>query len=283
MLPSNEALLTASKWLNHGIAVIPIAYKSKRPIVSWRRYQDTLPTLAELQGWFRPGRQLNVAVICGWQGLTILDFDDHESYLRWLAWAVVVGGPARFVAMTTFRVRTGRGMHVYILVDETSHCGKWTWGDLKAIGGYVLIPPSTHPSGALYTVINSSAPIIKVGELAKMMPDPPEPPAPAPIPTVHVYPGSSLWPRSLAEEIRERIPVLELLPDAQPSGGNGRWYLTRCPFHSDQSPSLRIDTTAGIVSCFASCLDRPLDVIGLYARLNGISNGEAIRVLAERL
>lgn len=170
-----------------------------------------------------------------------------------------------------------------MFVDDVPRCGKWRWGDLKGADGYVLIPPSIHPSGATYTEVDPTAPILRVNELAEVMPDPPEPPAPAPLPLVHVAAGSALWPRSLPEEIRDRVPILDLLPEAQPSGGNGRWWMTRCPLHDDSAPSMRIDTLAGIVNCFAGCTDKALDVIGLYGRIKGLSNGDAIRELAGRL
>ena len=81
-----------------GIAIIPLAPRSKSPLVRWRDYQSRLPTDTELQRWFYPNNSRNVAAICGWQGLTVLDFDDAASYGAWVAWAAVSGGVARRAA-----------------------------------------------------------------------------------------------------------------------------------------------------------------------------------------
>lgn len=270
------------EFLQSGIAVIPLYFQTKQPMVRWQKYQKLLPTQSEAARWFRPGRKINVAVVCGWQGLTVLDFDTSAAYWDWLVWAVTEGGKAAEVAMGTYRVRTSRGMHVYLFTDETPRCGHFVWGDIKAIGGYVLIPPSVHPSGAVYTAVDEQSPILRVNSLDGIIPDAPaQPTVPLP-PLQHVYPSSDLWPTTIVEEIKARTPILSMFPDAKPTGGN-RWYVARCPLHDDREPSLWIDTERGICGCYAGCFPKPVDVIGLYARLHNIGNKEAIKELASEI
>lgn len=269
-------------FLKSGIAVIPVLPFSKKPSVRWLKYQHRLPTHTEQSIWFRPGRQINYAVICGWRGLVVLDFDAIRGFLTWQSWAIAEGGAARRVALETYRVRTSRGMHVYLFVDDMPRCGKFQWGDIKGRGGYVLIPPSVHPSGAIYMAVDEAAPVLRVQELGEVIPDPP--PVPAvwiPTPT-RVYATSSLWPATILEQIKERISVLEYFPDARHTGQN-RWYVAQCPFHQDRNPSLWIDTVKGLVGCYAGCTSRPLDVVGLHARLHGMDDRAAIRELGARL
>ena len=267
-----------------GIAIIPLAPRSKSPLVRWRDYQSRLPTDTELQRWFYPNNSRNVAAVCGWKGLTVLDFDDPRQYGAWIAWSAITGGVARRVASATYRVRTARGMHVYLLVGDTPRCGKVDEPisvDIKGIGGYVLIPPSVHPSGARYEAVDNSAPIMEIDTLTEVLPNAPDPPKPRPAPTVQVAAASNLWPLTPVEQIKESVPILSFFPDAQQTGSH--WYIARCPLHDDHDPSMWIDTSRGICGCYVGCTPKPLDVIDLYARLRGISIKAAIQDLRKEV
>jgi len=149
--------------------------------------------------------------------------------------------------------------------------------DIKGIGGYVLIPPSIHPTGAAYGAMNEG-PIMEIDELSQVLPDAPAPPVPRARPTVQVANVSKLWPTTPIEEIRAGVSLLTLLPSAEQTGSH--WYMTKCPFHDDRNPSMWINTLEGICGCYSGCTPKPLDVIDLYARLHGISIRDAIRELA---
>ena len=86
-----------------------------------------------------------------------------------------------------------------------------------------------------------------------------------------------------AEEVKAAIPITSFFPDAQVTGGNGRWLMARCPWHDDRHESLWIDSEKGICKCYAGCTPKPLDVIGVHARLQGISYRQALRELHGRL
>src|SRR4051812_38580655 len=64
--------------LDDGIAVIPIKHGTKRPLVAWKDYQDRLPTKAEIQRWFTDWPNADIAILCGYQDLAILDIDSVE-------------------------------------------------------------------------------------------------------------------------------------------------------------------------------------------------------------
>lgn len=259
-----------------GIAVIPVYYQSKKPSVKWQRYQHELPSQGDILRWFRPGRRTNAAVICGWQGLTILDFDTIQGYIEWKAWAIGEGPPAAEIALNTYRVKTSRGMHVYVFVEDVPRCGHFQWGDVKGQGGYVLIPPSVHPNGAVYAAVDDAAPILSIGGLKEIIPDPPQELVRMPRP-VRVFAASSLWPATLIEQVKEQTSILSYFPEAKQTGGGGRWYVARCPFHDDHAPSMWIDTQRGICGCYAGCTPKPLDVLDLYARLHGVDIREALK------
>ncbi len=267
--------------LSMGVSVIPVGYRTKKPEVRWRTYQDRLPTEQEISVWFRPGRQVNYAAVCGWNGLTVLDFDDTTKYTDWLMWCIGEQGAAGRVAMRTYRVLTRRGVHVYMFVKDAPRCGHFAGGDIKGRGGYVLIPPSVHPSGAIYAAWDHMAPIMTVKTLADVLPDPPPEPVPAPLLLTTVYRASSLWPESTVERIHHGVDILGLLPPATKTGPH--WYMVCCPFHEDHHASMCVDTQRGICGCYAGCTPKPFDVIDLYARLHGMDNRAAIKELVRGL
>lgn len=266
-----------------GIAAIPVIFASKKPSVSWQKYQSHLPTEWEIARWFRPGRRTNAAVICGWCGLTVLDFDDLSGFVKWQAWALSNTERSRKVALETYRVKTSRGLHLYLFVKDTPRCSHFEYGDIKGQGGYVLIPPSVHPSGAIYEAVDADAAILSIDTLDEVIEDAPQAAAVQIAPTVQVFPTSSLWPASAIEQIKESLSILSFFADAKATGGGGRWYMARCLFHDDADPSMWIDAQKGICGCYSGCTSKPLDVVGVYAKVHGISDKEAIHRLIEQV
>ena len=266
-------------FLRMGIAAIPCTLGTKRPRVRWQKYQSKLPTEHDLNVW--SSRPTNWAVVCGWNGLTVIDCDTLADYIAWQAWAMAQGDTARDIALRSYKVKTARGVHVYVLLEDCPRTGHFRWGDIKARGGYVMIPPSVHPSGARYEAVNPTAPILRAASLDQLIPDPPIPAVQIP-PTINVFASSSLWPQTIIEEIKERISILSLLGDVQKTGDH--WYMTRCPLHQDENPSMWVDSAKGICRCYTGCNGgKALDIISLYAAMNGLSNKAAIRQLAARL
>jgi hypothetical protein len=70
----------------------------------------------------------------------------------------------------------------------------------------------------------------------------------------------------------------------KPSNRAGRWFLGFCPFcQADRRgrPRFWVDTANGLCNCFkpACKSNKPMDIINFIARLEGISNQDAIKKL----
>ena len=292
-------LSEATKWLKQGIAVIPILYRDKRPeLKHWQPYQVALPTEDNLKQWFLGLH--NMAAITGWQGLVVIDFDDLAVYSTWRLWATRMGSYTAYVADHTYQVKTGRGLHLYVKLPHTEQNRKLKGIDIKAAGGYVLAPPSVHPSGARYQAILPDAPILPIEALSDVLPAdflqqntelPDGVIAPQRVQLPNHACSDDPWERaeradqasdSLVARIRDTFRVEQFFPQAIQSSADGRWMKTCCPFHDDRHPSFWIDTRRQICSCWR-CTPKPLDVINLYGRLMGLSNLEAIAALKKQL
>lgn len=143
-----------------GLALIPIARASKRALTPWASFQTDPPTPEQVEQWARQFPGCNWAVLLGppSAGLIALDFDDLADYVRWATtWPDI--------AQAAPTAGTARGAHVYVVGpagQRTASMENYA-GDVKAAGGYTLLPPSVHPSGAVYRWLH--------GDLARYVPD----------------------------------------------------------------------------------------------------------------
>ncbi len=154
-----SAAHAARCYRGQGWSVIPIGAGSKRPLVRWEEYEYRLPTEEEIQRWFRSWPDAGVAVVTGSiSGLVVVDVDlrhGGEASLR--ALEHVHGAlPSTVEALTG-----GGGRHLYF-----AHPGRPIRNqvavapgiDLRGDGGYVVAPPSVHPSGRRYAWVAGRAP-----------------------------------------------------------------------------------------------------------------------------
>jgi len=142
-------LQTALSYVRHGWSVIPLKPRGKRPHFAllpikldetgrtWQPYQARLPTEDEVTGWWQMCPNANIGIVTGEiSGIVVLDLDGPEVAER------------REIPTTPISL-TGNGMHIFF-----SHTGARSFRrpgmDLKADGGYVVAPPSIHPSGRRY-------------------------------------------------------------------------------------------------------------------------------------
>lgn len=287
----------ANQFLASGIAVFPIIHRDKRPEVQhWKPFQDHLPTSDQVRNWFFGGFH-NVGVVTGWQGLVVIDFDTASEYGRWLRWAGRRGAAAAHVARRAYRVQSSRGMHVYVRLPERLKTIKIRQAngeariDVKGQGGYVLGATSVHPNGTVYTALRREMVFPMVRALSDVLPaellaqtELPaniRPPRPRPPATADVWESADQAAPVLAgavERIKRALKLESFFASYHPTSGD--YWMTTCPFHDDEHPSFWFDADRQICGCFAGCTPKALDVISLYGRLHGLSNAEAIRLLA---
>lgn len=89
--------------------------------------------------WLDACPHANWAVATGYPGPQVLDIDNVALVPRALV-PIFRSAP---------NVKTARGAHVYFR-GTAAKTVTLTFGELRGVGSYVLIPPSTHPSGLVY-------------------------------------------------------------------------------------------------------------------------------------
>jgi hypothetical protein len=133
------------EYYNRGWSIIPVKYKTKLPIISWKKYQEERLPLEILMKWYSYSL-MNVAVICGdiSGGLVGVDID-HES------------GVKKFLELNEYpdtpTMITPKGLRFFFKgngVKTTHYLAKDYSISVLGNKAISLLPPSIHPSGSAY-------------------------------------------------------------------------------------------------------------------------------------
>jgi len=159
-----------------GFTIIPVD-DAKEPLIKWKDFQKTKPTLEQIMEWDKKFNKPNFAVINGHisNGLVIIDFENIND-------AITFFGPEKFEELKkkTLVVRTPHnGIHVCAMEKtkmpnrHTKIFGEEHPADLLGEGGYALIPgskidhskckpekPCDHKSIGEYKIISTTTDII---------------------------------------------------------------------------------------------------------------------------
>lgn len=143
---------TAQNLARYGFNILPARPGQKAPKVSWKEYSETR-TQSLLRSWFGHNRESNYWMATG--GISqvfVLDIDNDEAD-RW--WREVAGFADAMDA--TVCVKTAKGHHYYLWVPEDDRTKGWSYHhkgisfDVRGTGQGVIVPPSVHETGVVYT------------------------------------------------------------------------------------------------------------------------------------
>ena len=144
-MTNSEKLISqwAEKYISLGWSLIPIKPRSKEPLIPWAEFQKRRATLTELETWCIKYPGMNLGVVTGEiSNLFVVDADGQEG-LKSLV---------QLQLTSSVIVLTGKGKQLYFLCKEnTKNAVRIKPGiDIRAEGGFCVIPPSTHPNGKMY-------------------------------------------------------------------------------------------------------------------------------------
>ncbi len=142
-----------------GWSVIPLRPHDKRPLMPWEEFQRRRADVEEIRQWFGRWPDANLGIVTGTvSGLVVLDIDAGHGGPESIASLERDHGPLPpTVAATT----GGGGRHVYFASAGMvlhNRAGLAPGLDFRGEGGYVVAPPSIHPSGKRYVWMTGSAP-----------------------------------------------------------------------------------------------------------------------------
>jgi len=142
---------TARRYLARGWSLLPLRSHDKRPLVAWEPLQSSHPSAEQVADWFGRWPDANIGIVTGEiSNLIVLDIDPKH------------GGDASLDRLerqfgqlpATIEVTTGGGGHHFYFAHPggliRSRTGLAQGVDLRGDGGYIVAPPSIHPSGHPY-------------------------------------------------------------------------------------------------------------------------------------
>jgi len=144
----------------NNLNVIPIKYADKIPATKWKEYQRRKITLREIKEFWSGDKEYNIGILGGGvsDNLVVIDFDDQELYKRFFG---------RWAEDNTSVVKTPRGYHVYFKTPNpikkyainlfNKYGTRKSSVSIQGDGGYVLAPPSVHPSGGRYEWVSNGS------------------------------------------------------------------------------------------------------------------------------
>jgi hypothetical protein len=136
--------LAAVALAERGYFIFPCKPRGKRPLTE-HGYKDATNDVEVVRKWWEQYPDANIGLVPGLSGFLVIDVDGPigEESLRCLGLDTV----------KTLFVKTGRGRHLYFArpngrIGNAHDLGKGL--DIRCDAGYVLVPPSVHPTGAKY-------------------------------------------------------------------------------------------------------------------------------------
>jgi Bifunctional DNA primase/polymerase, N-terminal/Protein of unknown function (DUF3987)/Primase C terminal 1 (PriCT-1) len=142
---------------SRGLRLFPVQARSKHPLIAAWPQQATSEPL-RLREWMQKDPHCNWGVATGRDsGIFVLDVDGDQGLA-----AIEELRKHGYGLPPTLAVKTGRGCHYYFRYPEDAlirnSAGKLGPGlDIRGDGGYVLVPPSVHPSDTDYQWIHEVA------------------------------------------------------------------------------------------------------------------------------
>ena len=157
----------ALRYHEAGLQPIPIRPGQKKPMIEWKIYQTQRITVEDIERWWGENPTAGIALLTGpgidgRPGILVLDIDkpdnnwpedpDQKASLMGAAIQQTGGGGKQYFFKWDERLAGVRTTRAKIAHNV----------DLRGEGGYVLVPPSGHPSGGVYEWL---VPLIDVEDL----------------------------------------------------------------------------------------------------------------------
>lgn len=150
-------------YLDLGFSVIPLKPKSKLPLIRWKTF--ILPKKAVYRyvdrgcNWAIKGGQ-----IAPNRFVYFLDLDDKQTLPK-IFKDIPASAPI---------VSTSRGIHVWLCWNQEVKTRRIEGIEIRGSGAFVVVPPSVHPSGHVYTFLKPLR-MPPIMDPSVFIPAPPEP------------------------------------------------------------------------------------------------------------
>ncbi len=199
-------LKTALSYAERGWHVLPLKPGGKTPLTG-NGVKDATTDPQTIRDWWTRWPNANIGIACGPSRLLVVDLDGPEALTAWAELAQRHNIPYDTLTSHT----GGGGIHVFYRLPDGLRLGNSAGRlgphiDTRGDGGYIVAPPSVHPSGRLYTWEDPDREILELPQaLAELLTRTERetstpPPPPRPVTGLHPYAEAAL--RGEVEKVR---------------------------------------------------------------------------------
>lgn len=139
----------AAEYVNNGWSILPVRPDEKRPYMSnWLQYQNSRATPDMVDSWFSNLTGAGIGLVTGKiSNVVVLDV---EAWCKVPIDELLKRYPTQMVARSG-----GGGYHLYYTYPQgvgrvANRVGIFDGADLRADGGFIVLPPTRHPNGKQY-------------------------------------------------------------------------------------------------------------------------------------
>jgi hypothetical protein len=141
----------ALRLLGMGLSVIPVNPENKKATVSWKRYQERLPSRAEVKEWWKDNPNLMIGIVTGAvSNLCVIDADDERAVKTF----VEKCDKEVYKKIPMVKTPSENSFHFYFQyvngLTVATDMGVMGGCDLRCEGGYVITAPSINSKGGKY-------------------------------------------------------------------------------------------------------------------------------------
>ena len=144
-------------YIDSGWSILPVKPEEKRPyMTNWLQYMHTKATPKMVDNWFKSLSGAGVGVVTGKiSNIVVLDV---ENYCKTPIDELLKKYPTQLIA------RSGSGgWHLYYqypagVTKVSNRVGIFEGADLRGDGGFIVLPPTRHPSGGTYEWVQKGIP-----------------------------------------------------------------------------------------------------------------------------
>lgn len=205
-------LTYALDYAQRGWHVFPIEPRGKKPITP-NGFKNASKNPDTIRRWWTQHPTANIGLACGASGVVVIDLDRNDTH----------DGPAEWLALLNrhnLRIDTavsntgGGGMHLLFAANgdgpvKNSQKKLAPGIDVRGDGGYIVLPPSIHPTGQPYEWANSEIKLAHLpAELVNLITAEPDPWA--------IY--------TLKDAFAPRPPLVWLVEGIVPASSLSIWY-----------------------------------------------------------
>lgn len=151
--------------LERGFSIVPCT-PDKKSLVGWKEYQEYAPSIDQIKEWLDVFPHMGIGVITGSvSGLIVVDLD-VKTYKPNVNELMEAGLPVtrELLERTMISKTGGGGFHFLFNYSESDIrnsvgiiSGSGWSVDIRGEGGYIVVPPSRHESGNLYSWVRDAS------------------------------------------------------------------------------------------------------------------------------